>query len=506
MHTLLAQVEPVATPHVDWAALTPLLILTGAALLLLTVAAITPTRPGRGTYAIVTVLASAFAIGASAVLWDRVSDVDEGPFTTLAGAVTIDGFSLFFTITICLAIALAAMLSDDYLRREDLDGPELYVLMLLSGAGGVVMAMANDLIVVFLGLETLSIALYVMAGFHRRRQSSRESALKYFVLGSFASAFLLYGIALVYGATGSTNLGEIGVFLSGNLLESRGLLLAGIALLLVGLGFKVSAVPFHVWMPDVYQGAPSPVTAFMASAAKAAAFAALLRVFVTAFGSYRLDWQPIVWVLAVLTLLVGAVLAIVQDDVKRMMAYSSISHAGFVLIGVQVASDRGTAAALFYLLAYTFMIIGTFGVITLVGGRGDIGHGITDYRGLSRRRPGLALVFALFLLAQAGVPLTTGFLAKFYVIGAAVEEESYALAIIAMLSAVISAFLYLRIVVAMYMGDEEAEAAHARIRIPFGAGLALALALVFTLVVGVLPDRVVRWADDAVPVLLSAGR
>jgi NADH-quinone oxidoreductase subunit N len=506
---LLAAVRPaqIPTPAVDWAAAAPLLILTGAALLLLLVAALTTAKPARGTYAIVTVLASAAAIGSAGGLWARVTDVKRGPFTTAAGALTIDGFSVFFVVVIALGIALAALLADDFLRREDLDGPELYVLLLLSGAGGIVMAMANDLIVVFLGLETLSIALYVLAGFNRRRAESREAAMKYFVLGAFSSAFLLYGIALIYGATGSTNLGHIAGFLAANALESRGLLFGGFALLLVGLGFKVSAVPFHAWTPDVYQGAPTPVTAFMASASKAAAFAALLRIFVSTFATYRLDWQPIIWVLAVLTLLVGSVLAIVQDDVKRMMAYSSISHAGFILVGVQAASARGTSAALFYVLSYTFMIAGTFGVATVVAGRGDADHAIGTYKGLSKRRPGLALVFALFLLAQAGVPLTSGFLAKFYVIGAAVDAHSYALAIIAMLSAVISAFLYLRVVVAMYMStDEGDEPTGGRVRVPVAAGLALALSVAFTLGVGILPGRVVHWADRAVPVVLSVPR
>jgi NADH-quinone oxidoreductase subunit N len=496
--------DELVTPTIDWAAVAPILALSIGAIFLLTAAALTPVKPGRGTYAGITVASGVAAMASGWPLWDRVQSADEGPFTAIAGALTIDGFSVFFTFVISAAVVLAALLLDDYLRREGLDGPEMYSLMLLSAAGGLVMAMANDLIVIFLGLETLSIALYVMCGFHLRRRQSQEAGMKYFVLGAFSSAFLLYGVALVYGATGSTNLSAIRSFLAGNLLESDALLLAGVALLLVGLGFKISAVPFHVWTPDVYQGAPTPVTAFAASASKAAAFAAVLRVFVSALEPFRLDWQPIVWAIAVLTLLVGSVLAVVQTDVKRMMAYSSINHAGFILVGVHAATDDGSAAVLFYLAAYTFLIVGTFGVITLVGGRGDGAHALDDYRGLSRRRAGLALTFTVFLLAQAGVPLTTGFLSKFYVIGAAVEAESYALAVIAMVSAVISAFLYLRIVVAMYMGDEEDEVG-ARVRVPLGAGIALGLALAFTLVVGILPDQVVGWASDAVPLLLSAG-
>jgi NADH-quinone oxidoreductase subunit N len=496
-------ITEIVTPRLDWAAVTPLLILCGAGLLMLLLSALTVSKPGRGTYAAITVLAAAATIGTAGALWSRVQDADRGAFTTAAGALTVDGFSVFFIVVIALGVALSALLADDFLRREDLDGPELYVLMLFAAAGGIVMAMANDLIVVFLGLETLSIALYVLAGFNRGSARSRESALKYFVLGSFSSAFLLYGIALVYGATGSTNLGKIATFLAGNTLESKALLLGGFALLLVGLAFKVSAVPFHGWTPDVYQGAPTPVTAFMASASKAAAFAAILRVFVSTFQSYRLDWQPIIWALAVLTLVVGAVLAIVQDDVKRMMAYSSVSHAGFILIGVQAATDQGTSAALFYVLAYTFMIVGTFGVATLVAGKGDENHGLDAYRGLARRRPGLALTFTVFLLAQAGVPLTAGFLAKFYVISAAVDSNSYALAIIAMLSSVVSAFLYLRVVVAMYLVDIDDAELGPRVRIPVGAAVALTVAVVGTLGIGILPNKVVDLAERAVPVVLA---
>jgi NADH-quinone oxidoreductase subunit N len=330
--------------------------------------------------------------------------------------------------------------------------------------------------------------------------------MKYFVLGAFSSAFLLYGIALTYGATGSTNLSTINEFLTKNVLESNGLLFAGFALMLVGLGFKVAAVPFHVWTPDVYQGAPTPVTAFMASASKAAAFAALIRVFTTTFDLYRVDWTPVVWAIAVLSLVVGAVLAIVQTDVKRMLAYSSIAHAGFILVGVEAATRRGTQASTFYLFAYLFMVVGSFGVATLVGRTGDARHALDDYRGLSRTRPALALAFTVFLLAQAGVPLTTGFLAKVYVIGAAAQSHSYALAIIAMVSSVISAFMYLRIVVTMYMSEPEDDGATAGIEIPFAAGLALVLCVAFTVGVGIVPDPVVDWVKQAVPVVLASNR
>ena len=497
-------IEPFATPEIAWSAIAPLVILFGGALLLLTIAALTRATWPKGASTFITVVTALTAGGSAIGLSDRVTDVERGPFTAIAEAITVDTFSIFLTVVICIGVVLAALLTDDYLRREDLDGPELHALMLLSALGGIVMAMSNDLIVLFLGLETLSIALYVMAGFHLRKADSQESAMKYFVLGAFSSAFLLYGIALVYGATGSTNLSTINAFLAENVLRDDGLLLVGFALMLVGLGFKIAAVPFHMWTPDVYQGAPTPVTAFMASASKAAAFAALIRVFTLTFGLYEVDWTPIVWALAVASLVVGSFLAIVQTDVKRMLAYSSIAHAGFILIGIEAATDRGTQASLFYLLAYTFMIVGSFGIATVVGRTGDTRHSLDDYKGLSKARPVLALGFAVFLLAQAGVPLTTGFLAKLYVIGAAAESHSYALAIIAMVSAVVSAFLYLRIIVAMYMDDPTDEEASASIPIPFAAGLAILICVAFTLGAGIVPDPVVDWVKDAVPVLLAA--
>ena len=504
---LAQELGAIDKPEIEWSAITPVLILIGGALVLLTVSALMDRRPPRSTYAVFTVVTCAAAVVASVLLWDRVQDPARGGYTAMVGALTVDGFSIFFSILIAISIALAALLADGYLRREGLEGPELYALMLMSGAGGVIMAMANDLIVVFLGLEILSIALYVMAGMHLRRTESQEAAIKYFVLGAFSSAFLLYGIALVYGATGSTNMSDISAFLSGNVLEAEGLLLAGFALLLVGLGFKVAAVPFHVWTPDVYQGAPSPVTAFMASASKAAGFAALLRVFTSTFATHSSDWRPVVWALAVLTLVVGSVLAVVQRDVKRMLAYSSINHAGFVLVAIEANTDRGVAGALFYLLAYAFMVVGSFAVVTLVGRRGDAAHDLDDYRGLSRERPALALAFTVFLLSQAGVPLTSGFFAKFYVIGAAADAESYALAVIAMVTAVVSAFLYLRIIVAMYFSGDEVEADAAtgrqRIAVPWGAALSLGVAVAVTLAVGILPDIVSDVADDAVPVLVA---
>jgi NADH-quinone oxidoreductase subunit N len=502
---VLAQAATFRTPSVEWYAVVPELILVGGALVLMVVASLVPKSLPRGTYAWATVAIAAAVLVDSAFLWSDVQD--SGPTSVIAGALGLDGFAVFFMVLTAIALILGALFADSQLARSGIDGCEPYVLMLLSATGAIVMASANDLIVLFLGLETLSIALYVLAATDLRRRESQEAAIKYFVLGGMSSAFLLYGIALVYGATGSTNLVTIEQFLTNNVLLENGLMLAGLALLLVGLGFKVAAVPFHSWVPDVYQGSPTPITGFMASAAKAAAFAALLRVFSVAFETYQYDWTPVVWVLAVLSMVVGSVLAVIQTDVKRMLAYSSISHAGFILVGVQAASAQGTAAALFYLLAYTFMVLGSFAIVAIVGPASDGSHDISTFRGLSSRRPALAFTFTVFLLAQAGVPLTSGFFAKFYVIEAAVDSESYALGVIAMVSAVIAAFLYLRVIVAMYLSEPEGEVAPAgpRVGVPGTATLGLAVAFAFTIVVGIAPSAVIDFARDAVPVLV-AGR
>jgi len=522
---------PLELPTVEWSQMAPELILIVGALALLMAGTFRRERSMVTGACIFTVATAVAALVASAGLWHDVAGRRGGARLAVADALVIDGFGIFFTVVICCAVILGALLAHGYLRQERLEAPTFFVLVLLSASGGVLMAKANDLIVVFLGLEILSIALYVLAGYHQRREQSREAAIKYFVLGSFSSAFFLYGVALTYGATGSTNLGAISEFLRSQTV-TQGVLLGGFGMLLVGLGFKVAAVPFHMWTPDVYQGSPTPVTGFMAAAAKAAGFAALLRIFFSAFGNQRLDWQPIVWALAVLSLLVGSVLAVVQTDVKRMLAYSSISHAGYVLIGLQAASTRGIAGSLFYLLAYTFLILGSFGIVGLVARKGDNLTGLDAYRGLARSRPGLAFAFTVFLLAQAGVPFTSGFLAKFYVISAAVEIHSYAIAVIAMLAAVVAAFFYLRLIVVMYMADDQemvgigptvggpiptfataavdrggvgtavAAAVATKVEIPFAAGLAIGLCAVFTVVAGLFPQPFLDFARHAAVLLL----
>lgn len=497
--------EPIAHADVEWSALLPILILAGGALGLMLVSALTRWKPFDGFYALVT---SCAAIGAAVTtwpLWETVQDPARGPYSALAGGLGVDGFSLFVTVVICSSVVISALLADGYLRREGLDGPELYVLMLLSASGGVLMASANDLIVLFLGLEILSLSVYVLAAMHLRRITSQESGIKYFVLGSFASAFLLYGIALTYGATGTTNLVEILDFLTTTALFDNGLLMAGMAMLLVGLSFKVAAAPFHAWTPDVYQGAPSPVVAYMASGVKAAGFAGLIRVFFLGFGTYRVDWQPIVYALAIATLLVGSVMAVVQTDVKRMLAYSSINHAGFLLVALQSASVRGVQATLFYLASYTFLVGGSFAVITVVSREGDGKTSLDDYRGLGRTRPALALAFAVLLFSQAGVPLTSGFFAKFYAISSAVDARSYPLAIVAMFASVVAAYLYLRITVSMFMADEDEATPLTKedLPVPVGVKLALGICIAVTLGVGFLPHLLSGPAADATATLVT---
>ncbi len=491
------------TPKIDWIAVGPATVLIAGALLLIVVASLAKhTKWARGFATWFTIGTAITAGGFTFPLWDRVNHGRSA--SALANALHVDGFSVFFAMLTVCAVALAALVLDGYLRREELEGPEVFVLMLLSASGGIIMASANDLIVLFLGLEILSIALYVLAGSHLRRAESQEAALKYFVLGGFSSAVFLYGIALTYGATGSTNLTEIANYLAGNIILHNGLLVGGLALMLVGLGFKIAAVPFHVWTPDVYQGSPSPVTGFMAAAAKAAGFSALLRIMLTGLASRRLDWQPIIWVLAIASMFLGAVLAVVQSDVKRMLAYSSISHAGFILIGLQAGNAVGLSSSLVYLFTYAIVVLGTFGVVTVVGGRGDSRHDLNDYNGLAKRSPFLAVALTVFLLAQAGIPATSGFIAKFGVIRAAADANSYAIAIIAMMISVVGAFFYLRLILRMWAGGDGHADAHgvddaaiARIRMPIATQLAIAIAFSFTIAVGVLPQTIIDFADRA---------
>ena len=474
-------------PSIPWVELIPILSLLAGACFLLLVGSLVPHWPRRG-YAWVTGISATVAIIANAVKWNNLY-YNKGE-TFFADAIAIDRFSVLASITICLAVIFGALMVSAYLARMNADGPELYALLLTAAIGALVMVSANDLIVLFLGLETLSLSLYLLAASNRDREESQESGLKYFILGGFSSAFFLYGVALIFGSTGSTKISGINEALSGSvsIINADAMLLVGIGMLLVGLGFKVSAAPFHVWTPDVYEGAPTPVTAFMASAGKVAAFAALMRVLLVGLEQRVDDWRPVVWALAILTVFTGSILAVVQTNVKRMLAYSSISHAGFILVGVEAAGhlrNDGIATSMNYLAIYTVLVMGSFAIVLAMSGNTDGDTNLSDFKGLAKRRPALALAFTVLLFAQAGVPLTAGFVAKFAVIKSAVEANSYVLAVAAMVAAVIGAYLYLRIAVSMWL---EEPASETEISIDPAVVIVIAVAVVATLIVGFFPE------------------
>jgi len=474
-------------PDIPWGDLMPMLILLGGVCFLLLVGSLVPTWPKNG-FANFTIAVSFAAIVFSAIQWN---DLGKKTATTIINdAIVVDRFAVFATIIILLSVLLGAILMNTHLQREKADGPELYALLLTAAIGGLVMVAGNELIVLFLGLETLSLSLYLMAASNRRREQSQEAGLKYFVLGGFSSAFFLYGAAFVYGSTGSTNLASIATKLSStvSIANTDAMLLVGIGLMLVGIAFKVSAAPFHVWTPDVYEGSPSPVTAFMATAGKVAAFAMLLRILVTTLSNRVDDWRPVIWALAILTVFVGSILAVMQTNVKRMLAYSSISHAGFILVGVEAAShprSDGISSSMAYLLIYTVLVMGSFAVVVTMSGPDDSHTMLSDFKGLAKRRPSLALAFSVLLLAQAGVPVTAGFIAKFGVIKSAVDVNSYSIAIAAMVGAVVGAYLYLRIMISMWLEEPSSTDS---VDVPFGNAFVITVAVVFTLVVGLFPS------------------
>lgn len=371
------------------------------------------------------------------------------------GMLTNDGLALLSGGIVLLALILALLLSPGYLQRQGINREgEYYALIQLAALGMMLMAAATNLMTIFVGLETLSLSLYILCALPQTRLRSQESAMKYFILSSFASAFLLYGMSLVYGATGATGLPEVALFLSrhvASLGEGVGpLLIVGMGLMAVGFGFKVSAVPFQAWTPDVYTGAPTPVTAFMSVGTKVAAFAALARVFMVAFHTQTAHWQPAIWAIAALTMVIGNLLAVTQRDVKRMLAYSSIANAGYLLVAVATGSQRALASLLFYLAAYAVMNMGAFGVTSLVERSDGRGTNLVDFNGLGRRNPALAGAMAVFLFSLAGMPPTAGFLAKYFVFYAAIIDQQVSLAIIGILSSVLGMYYYLRVIWAMY--------------------------------------------------------
>ncbi len=485
-------------PEVQLAGIAPELTLCIAAFVVLLVDTVYGDFAGRWHLPVLATAGLTVAAGLAIAQWDA-SELQ------LGGMIALDGFATFVKVALCVFSLLSVWLGRDVFAREDLEEGEFYGLILFVTAGMMLMASAADLIVVFLALETFSIGLYVLVGFRVRSLVSQESALKYFLLGAFSSAFFLLGIALTYGATGTTNLygtagpaaqEGIASFLATTPADRIGFLALASGLLVVGLGFKIAAVPFHMWTPDAYQGAPSPITGFMAAATKLAAFAAIVRLFDAILFPLRGEWRPLVTGIAVATMVVGSVIAIVQEDVKRMLAYSSIAHAGFVLVGVIAANDDGVAGTLFYLATYGLTTIGAFAIVSALGGRGERRVRLADYRGLFFERPLLAGALTLFLLSLAGVPLTSGFVAKLLVFGAAVEAGYAWLVVIGVLASAVAAFFYLRVMVVMYMQEPDATAPVAPSAGALSYGV-VALSAVATVWFGLLWGPLASLAQDA---------
>jgi proton-translocating NADH-quinone oxidoreductase, chain N len=437
------------------------------------------------------------ALGLGFTLSFTLMQIGQKETTGFSGMVVVDGFSIFVNALLLVSGLLGVALAYGYVRRMGLERGEYYTLLLFSVTGMMLMAQAADLIVVFLALELLSIPLYVLAAFARPKVESEEAGLKYFLLGAFATGFIVYGTALVFGATGTTNLAAI-VGAASSATSNLLLLAIGSALILVGLGFKVAVVPFHMWTPDVYQGAPSAVTAFMSSGAKIAGFAALLRVFATAFPSISSDMTGIFWGVSALTMILGNIIAISQTNIKRLLAYSSIAHAGYILMafvpyGNPDVAPVSIAAGLFYLVAYALTNFGAWGVVIALEKSEGKGLEIGDYAGLARKHPVLAAAMAIFMLSLIGLPPTLGLVGKFYLFRAVIEGGFPGLAIIGVLTSLISAYYYLRVVVVMYMRDGEPEIEHESF-----LDLTTIFTAVATVVISLVPQFLFAWASSAV--------
>lgn len=434
-------------------------------------------------------LVGLIAAGVSTVmLWNRN--------TASFGVIVADNFGLFVTGILVIVGVLTLLFSSSVLERNDLPAGEYYTLILFSVAGMIMMATATDLLVIFVALEVMSLAVYVLTGLRRDDPRATEAAFKYFLLGAFASAFFLYGIAFTFGLTGSTRLDRVGTFLAAQALTGNPMILIAVSLLIVGFAFKISAVPFHMWTPDAYEGAPAIVTGFMSTGVKAAAFAAFARVFLSSFEPFSADWVPVLSVIAVATMIVGTVVGVAQTNLKRMLAYSSIAHGGYLLVGLVSANQVGKAALLFYLLGYAVTNLAAFGVIALLGTRERDNDQLNDYRGLWHSHPALAALMTVSLLSLGGLPPTVGFIGKGYIFSAAVGAGYYGLAIIGMLTSVISVFFYLRVVVMMYMTDRSGAPVPAPVT---GLGLAaLTVAIIAIIVLGILPAPVMTLAAQSI--------
>ena len=436
-------------PDINLQAIAPQIILVVFACVILLLDAIFP-RFSKTYLAFLAILGTFFSFRATILCWGRKEYV-------FHEMMVIDNFSMFFNFIFLIGTALTILISTGYMNREKFGHGEYYSLILFATSGMMFMASGVDLIMIFLGLEIMSIAIYILAGFEKKNPVSNESALKYFLLGAFATGFLLYGIALLYGVTGSTKLKAISQALDHSSGSVSPLFYIGAGLLLIGFSFKIATVPFHMWVPDVYQGAPTAITAFMSAGVKAAAFAAFFRVVQTALASIQPDLTVVLWVLAVLTMTVGNVVAIAQDNIKRMLAYSSIAHAGYILIGLVASNEIGTSGLLFYLLSYTLMNIGAFAVVIFLSKKEDEAVNLSDYAGIGFKYPVLALCMTIFMVSLSGIPPTAGFVGKFYIFSAAVKANYIGLVVIGALNSAVSVFYYFRVIVMMYMKEPEKE-------------------------------------------------
>ena len=482
--------------------LSPLLVIAGGGLLLMLAEAFA--RPGRrGGLALGTTMIFAAGFAFSIGVWlYGVEDVPERMM--LAPWMVIDRFTVFFDALLCLGGALAALLAGGYLPEHEIERGEFYMLLLFATVGAMMLAAAGDVLIVFLGLETMSIGAYALTAFRRTSPRSAEGALKYFLLGAFAAALLLYGFALLYGATGHTDLAGIGEAVKKGG-EKSPMMIIALVLVLVGLLFKVSAVPFHMWTPDAYEGAPTPATTYMAAVVKTGGFAMLLRVLLTCFGdkvsmSWATGWPPVLAWIAVITMTVANLVAGQQESVKRMLAYSSVAHAGYLLVGVVATMhnpSQGVSSVLFYLLTYTVSTAGAFGALIYCGSRGKEAVTYEDLAGIGRRHPPAALAFSLFLVSLAGLPPTAGFFGKWFIFRAAIDSGFYALTVVAFLNSVIAVYYYLRVMVFMYMREP---AAGAPIATPMRSGYvtaALLLSAILVILLGIVPSQSLDMAIKA---------
>ena len=463
----------------DYIRILPELVLTVFGMLVMLIEPLLPEhndRKGLGVLALVgTLLAIAATLYQSGY-----------PGQAWFGMVQVDSFSVCFHLIVGFVVATVILASFEYLAVQGIRLGEYYGLILLGAVGMMLMSSAVELVLIFIALEISSISTYILAGFRRHSAASAESSLKYFLLGSFATAFFLYGVALMFGATGSTSIYPIAASLRSG---TSTLAYAGVALMFIGLGFKVASAPFHVWTPDVYEGAPAPVVALMSTAPKAAAFAVLLRIL---FATAAPGWFWIVWCSAALSMTIGNIGALVQTNIKRMLAYSSIAHAGYLLCAFAAAKDIGISAAIFYAASYAVMNAGAFIVIAHFASHNERYVNVDDYAGLGRRAPGLAAVLTVFMLSLIGIPITGGFFAKFYVFSAALQSDLVGLTIIGVVNSAIASYYYLRVVVVMYMREPKEDAP--MVPMPFALGVSLAAAVVVTIYLGVLPGRVLNYA------------